>query len=254
MRIMSKHVLETVPKGFGAPKGFGVKLKRLAQVAATGLTLLLAPAVLAAEVAAEVAQEVAQEYVLGTHYEELPVAVPASEDGKLEVVEVFSYMCIHCFNFDAPVSVWAERQAEDVQFRREPAVFNRDWALLAQSFYTAQALGVSDKTHEPVFEAIHTHKQDLRDPAKMAALFKQFADVEEADFMQAYESFSVRSKVQQANSRGRQYRVSAVPALIVAGKYKVDGRMAGSNTGMLNVTKFLLEKERAAQKESAESP
>ena len=217
------------------------RASRLAQLSATGLMLLVAPGVLA------------EDYEAGVHFEELPIAVPAVQAGKLEVVEMFSYMCVHCFNFDAPVSVWAERQPEDVAFRREPAIFNKSWELMAQAFYTAEALGVADKTHDRIFEAIHSQGQDLRDPAKMAALFKQFAGTEEADFMQAFGSFSVRSKVQQANTRGRQYRVAAVPTLIVAGKYKVDGRMAGSNTGMLKVANYLLEKERAAVKVSSDN-
>ena len=241
-KLINPSAADLYPAPFSAKRLLSKVIDKsitLTQLATTGLLLLLAPSVLAAE------------YEAGVHYEELPIAVPQAEEGQLEVVEMFSYMCVHCFNFDAPVSVWAERQPDDVAFRREPAIFNKSWELLAQAFYTAEALGVSDKTHDPMFEAIHTLNQDLRDPAKMAALFKQFAGVDEADFMQAYKSFSVRSKVQQANTRGRQYRVSAVPTLIVAGKYKVDGRMAGSNTGMLKVATYLLEKERMAR--SAES-
>jgi thiol:disulfide interchange protein DsbA len=81
----------------------------------------------------------------------------------------------------------------------------------------------------------------------MAALFNRTAGVVEADFMRAFNSFSVRSKVQQADTRGRQYRVAAVPTLVVNGKYKVDGRMAGSNTGMLRIADYLIKKELAAR-------
>ncbi len=191
----------------------------------------------------------AEDYELGVHYEQLRIPVVTQDPAKIEVVEMFSYMCVHCFNFDATVSEWARRQSSDVDFRREPAIFNKTWELLAQAFYASKALGVTEKTHDAMFEAIHTRNEDMRTPAKMAALFNKTAGVTEADFMRAFNSFSVRSKVQQADTRGRQYRIAAVPTLIVNGKYKVDGRMAGSNTGMLRIAEYLIKKELAGRAE-----
>ena len=49
---------------------------------------------------------------------------------------------------------------------------------------------------------------------------------------------------QQAEARGRAYRSSGVPALIVNGKYRIEGSMAGGNTEMIRVANFLIEKER----------
>lgn len=185
-------------------------------------------------------------YESGVHYEELLVPVPTSNPAKVEVIEMFSYLCIHCFNFDAAVHEWSKRQGDGVSFRRVPAIFNKAWALFAQAFYTAEALGVSDKTHDALFEAVHTYKQDLRTPESIAALFKRVAGVEQDAFMKAFNSFSVRSKVQQADSRARQVRLQSVPTLIVNGKYKTDSSKAGTNVGMLQVVDFLIKKEQAA--------
>jgi len=193
-------------------------------------------------------------YESGVHYEELLVPVPNSDPNKIEVVEMFSYLCIHCFNFDAAVSEWAKRQGDDVAFTRVPAIFSKPWQLYAQAFYTSEALGVSDKTHDALFEAVHTFKQDLRTPEAIAGLFLKVAGVEEKAFMKAFNSFSVRSKVQQADSRARQVRLSSVPTLIVNGKYKTNSSLAGTNVGMLQVVDFLIEKERAEASDSSEVP
>ena len=48
----------------------------------------------------------------------------------------------------------------------------------------------------------------------------------------------------QAQAKSRAYGITGVPAMIVNGKYRVDGRMAGSNQGMLDVVDFLVEQER----------
>jgi len=185
-------------------------------------------------------------YESGVHYEELLVPVATADASKVEVAEMFSYLCIHCFNFDAAVSEWAKRQDDGVLFTRVPAIFNKTWRLFAQAYYTSEALGVSDKTHDALFEAVHTYKEDLRTPKAIAALFKRVAEVDEATFMKAFESFSVGSKVQQANSRAGQVRLSSVPTLVVNGKYKTNSTMAGTNIGMLQVVDFLIKKEQAA--------
>jgi len=189
----------------------------------------------------------AQEFVEGTHYETLPVSVDTADDSAVEVVEMFSYACVHCFNFDPVVAAWHARQGEGVNFMRVPAVFNNDWELLAQAFYTAETLGVADAIHMPMFEGIHVAGQDLRKAALLQALFNEHADVSEEDFDTAYGSFSVRSRVQQAKAKGRAYRITGVPTMIVNGKYRVDGRMAGSNTKMLEVVDYLVGLEQQAQ-------
>ena len=190
-------------------------------------------------------------YEAGVHYEELLVPVAPADSTTVEVAEVFSYLCIHCFNFDASVHEWSVRQNEDVTFIRIPAIFNKSWALFAQAYYTAQALGVSDKTHSALFEAVHTYKEDLRTSAAIAALFQRVAGVEKEAFQKAFDSFSVRSKLQQADSRARQFRLQSVPTMVVNGRYKTTSTMAGTNIGMLQVVDFLVKKEQAAKTAAA---
>ncbi len=183
------------------------------------------------------------------HYRTLPIPVETTGGDKIEVVEVFSYACIHCFHFDPALEAWRAKQADDVAFKRLPAIFNQSWSLFAQAYYTAEVLGVLDKVHGPIFNAIHLQGADLRNPNAMGQLFKDVAGVEEKEFTRVFNSFGVRSRVQQADAQGRMYRVTGVPTLVVAGKYVVDGRMAGNNTRMLQVVDYLVSQERA--KESA---
>jgi thiol:disulfide interchange protein DsbA len=190
---------------------------------------------------------IGERFVAGTHYEVLDVAVDTRDDTKVEVVEMFSYACIHCFNFDPYVKSWDARQPADVDFHPVPAVFNPDWEKLAQAFYTAEALGVTEQVHERMFEGIHSRNEDLRQPELVAAIFSDLADVSESDFNAAYSSFSVRSRVQQAKALVRAYRITGVPTMIVNGKYRIDGRMAGGNAKMIEVVDFLVDKERNAQ-------
>ena len=92
-------------------------------------------------------------FVEGEHYELIEPSVAVRDADKVEVVEMFSYACIHCYNFDTYVQAWKSKQADDVDFRAVPAIFNPDWEALAVAFYTAEALGVSDEVHERMFRA-----------------------------------------------------------------------------------------------------
>lgn len=187
-----------------------------------------------------------QEFVEGVHYQKLDVPVETQDANQVEVVEVFSYACVHCKTFDPKLEAWRETLPEGVAFRRVPAIFDQTWALFAQAFYTAEVLGVSDKVHTPMFVAIHDQGVDLRDPNLIAVLFEQQAGVDQAEFTKVFNSFGVRSRVQQADAHGRAYGVTGVPTLVVDGRYKIDGRMAGNNANMLAIVEYLIAERQSA--------
>ena len=189
----------------------------------------------------------AMEFEEGTHYARLSVPVQTADSSRIEVVEAFSYACIHCKTFDPALEEWAVLQGDGVQFRREPAIFNKTWALFAQAFYTAEILGVTDAVHTAIFKAIHEQGIDLRDPALMAKLFETFAGVSQADFDQVYNSFGVSSKLKQSQAHSRAYGLTGTPSMIVDGQFRTDGQMAGSNAMMLKVVDFLVEQQAAAR-------
>ena len=117
---------------------------------------------------------------------------------------------------------------------------------MARAFYTAEILGISKEMHEPLFNAIHVKRMNLRNEDQMASLFSEAGAISKEAFTKAYDSFFVRSRVMQAQAKSRAYGITGVPTMIVNGKYRVDGRMAGSNQGMLDVVDFLV--EQSAQK------
>ena len=179
------------------------------------------------------AAETPAAFVEGTHYERIDVPVETGLENEspaqVEVVEVFSYMCIHCYSFDPLLQSW-KNMPEQAVFNRVPAVFSDDWALMARAF-TRQKFWAF-QMHESLFNAIHVKPMNLRDQNQMASLFNESGEVSEEEFTKAYNSFFVRSRVMQAQAKSRAYGITGVPTMIVNGKYRVDGRMAGSNQGM----------------------
>jgi len=190
-------------------------------------------------------------FEVGVNYDVLPIPVETADPNKIEVVELFSYGCPHCYEFEPTIEAWKAKQPADVQFRRIPAVFREDWKILAQAYYAAEALGVVDKVNRPIFEAIHLKGLNPKDPNVLAAVFKESAGVDAEEFNKVMNSFGVRSKVLQADSLGRMYRLQGVPTLIVGGKYTVYGQnFVGGNVDRLTVVDFLVAKERAARSQA----
>ncbi len=108
-------------------------------------------------------------WVAGTHYVVLepaqPTTVPA---GKVEVMEVFSYACPFCNKFQ-PVMHQLERTLpKNAQMVYLPASFNpsEDWPMFQRAYFAAQALGIADRTHQAMFDAVwKTGELAILDPA-----------------------------------------------------------------------------------------
>ncbi|MFT7686002.1 MAG: thiol:disulfide interchange protein DsbA [Candidatus Azotimanducaceae bacterium] len=183
------------------------------------------------------------QYEEGTHYVALQIPLKTRKPHKVEVAEYFSYGCPHCYQFEPLIGAWHHSLADDVEFLRTPAIWNKDYQVYAQTYLTAKALGVLDKVHTPLFNAIHNEGRRLNSPEAVAEFFQAYG-VSPEDFAKTYSSFGVRASVQQADARGRAYRSGGVPAIIVNGKYRIEASMAGSSANMLRVADYLIEKER----------
>ena len=199
---------------------------------------------LVAAVVALAAPVSAQTYKEGEDYFKLPVTVETRNPDKIEVVEVFSYGCIHCYHLEPALNAWLGVQGDDVDFHRVPMAANRDLRTLAQAFFTAQVMDVMPKVHMPLFENIHDYGIDMTRPQLIRRMFVRQAGVDEEEFMRIFDSFGINTRVRQADAQTRLYRVQGTPTLIVDGRYLVDTVSAGSAEGMLLVANHLIDRER----------
>jgi len=144
---------------------------------------------------------------------------PQTAAGKgVEVLEFFNYACSHCYDFEPLLKFWLKTRPKDVEFRYVPAVFNERMLPLAKTFYALEELGLLDRMHEKVYEAIHEKRVNLADRGEMIKWIAE-QGVDGKKFEAAYDSFSVDSKAQRAGQLTRSYRITATPYVAVAGKY-----------------------------------
>ena len=182
----------------------------------------------------------------GFDYKLVSPAVPTITKNKVEVVELFWFGCPHCYDFEPDLKKWMANKPDNVVVVQIPTVFNQVWALHARAYYTAKTLGLYDngshKFHDAFFNEYHEKKNRLLDKKSLQAFFARFG-VSAEDFENAFTSFAVNTKVNRAASLSKRYQLDGVPTMIVNGKYRVDGPMAGGRQGMLKVMNYLIDKE-----------
>jgi len=143
---------------------------------------------------------------------------PAAGKG-VEVLEFFNYACSHCYDFEPLLKSWLKTKPKDVEFRYVPVVFNERMLPLAKTYYALEEMGLLDKLHDSVYEAIHEKHVNLADRAVMIQWIAE-QGVDAKKFEATYDSFSVDSKAQRGGQLTRSYRISATPYVAVAGKYQ----------------------------------
>lgn len=187
----------------------------------------------------------AQEYTDGKEYLSLKTPQPTSTGENIEVVELFWYGCPHCYWLEPVLDDWLKTKPADVEFIQIPAMLGPNWALYGKAFYTAEFLGVTDKVHPALFDAIHKDKKKLRTPDDLKALFIE-QGVSAEDFDNTFNSFAVDVKIKHAKQMTKRYAITGVPTIIINGKYSTSGSQAGSNQNIIKVMDYLIAGERAA--------
>ncbi len=160
------------------------------------------------------------EFVAGEHYEVIENAERRRPGANVEVVEFFSYACVHCKNFDPLIHDWLQTKPENVDFARIPVTFSPQWVLLAQTYYTLVALDILDENHDRIFRRIHNSGRMFASPEDVA----DFVDGNGAtaeEFMAAWNGPEVRRMLREGEAAQRQVVIRAVPAMAVNGAYVV---------------------------------
>ncbi len=182
----------------------------------------------------------------GKHYFLIEPPQATTTGDKIEVVEVFSYACPHCNEVAPMVADLKKRLPANAEFVMLPAQFGFSaWQTYAKGFYTAQALGLVEKTHADLFRAIYVdRKLDIKSPtfASIADFYSKYG-VSAEDFIATSNSFAVRAKLKRNDELIKAYGVDGTPTFIVNGKYRISGQSAGGYDKVEPLVHYLIEKE-----------
>lgn len=182
----------------------------------------------------------AAQFERGRDYTVLPQPSPVENDGKIEVVEFFHYGCGHCAQLEPKLDAWIKRQPQDVRVMKVPTTFRLQGIDAVTMYYTLQALGQLDRLHSKVFDAIHLDNVMLGNNGTRNG-WLQKNGVEPDKYQAVSTSFSMQSRLNRTLQLEKQFNITTVPTLVVAGKYVVPNT---NNT--LAVVDMLIAMERRA--------
>ena len=168
----------------------------------------------------------------GKDYFVLPQAqrttVPA---GKIEVLEVFS-----CNSFQPTMELLRKGLPANAQLAYLPAAFNKaeDWPMFQRAYFAAQALGIADRTHQLMFDAVwksgelattdsETHRLKNPQPTieQAARAYARWTGIKAEDFVAMASSFTVDGKARAADEQILAMQVPGTPCIVVDGRYRI---------------------------------
>ena len=201
----------------------------------------------------------APNWVQGEHYFLIqppqPTNLPA---GKVQVTEVFSYACPACNQFYPIFDRLKAGLPANVVVDYVAASFNvaEDWPVFQRAFYTAQLLGIADRTQDAMFDAVwksgelavfdqanNRLKSPLPTIEDVAAFYQRTAGVPKDKFLATARSFTVDVRMKRANAQVAAYQADSTPTLVVNGKYRLTVNSAGGYDQTLALVKYLVARE-----------
>ncbi|MBD8899448.1 thiol:disulfide interchange protein DsbA/DsbL [Rhodanobacter sp. DHG33] len=204
------------------------------------------------------------QFVEGKDYYRIDPAQPKYiPTDKIEVLEVFSYACPACNAFHGFMDQIEKSLPANAVVHYLPSSMRPDenWVVYQRAYFAAEALGVRAKAHDAFYDATwktgETATYDLstgqpkpkgawptiEDIAKFYAKF----GVDPKEFVAVANSFSVNTKMKQADDMQKAYGVNETPNLVVDGKYRVSPHDAGGAQRTIQVIQWLVAKEAAGK-------
>lgn len=184
----------------------------------------------------------AADFVEGKDYKELKNPETISGDNII-VREFFWYGCPHCNDLNPYMKKWEKTKPADVLFFESPAALNPVWEVNARGFYAAQMMGYQDQTHNKLFDTIHKDGKKLFDQNSLSKWYAS-QGLDQKKFNKLYNSFAVSTKIERSKAGAKRYQLTGVPAVVVQGKYVVQGDPAK----VPQVVDYLVKKVRADMK------
>lgn len=180
-------------------------------------------------------------------YEEISNPINTKDESKVEVLEFFWLGCPHCYALEPLINKWAADKPDYIAFVREAPPLNPSWEQHSRIFYAAEALGITHDILDAVFERIHKEKKPMRSQKLIAKYVESLGTKVNADlFIKTMNSFTVETAMKRSLHNAQQAGINGVPSIVINGKYRTGGSLAGSHERMIDIINTLSENEHKA--------
>ncbi|RUL74863.1 thiol:disulfide interchange protein DsbA/DsbL [Dyella choica] len=187
------------------------------------------------------APDAAAPYTDGDQYVTLPAPNQRySSSGKVEVVEVFSYGCIHCAEFSPYVDELRKSLPKGVELKLVPAPFNDSWVPFARAYYASKKLGLLEQTHDEFFKAKFKDQYPINSMDEIADFYARHG-ANRDKFLSDAKAPEVDAQIKRDLALIQTWGVDGTPTIVVDGKYR--SANVKSFQELAALTKWLVQRE-----------
>jgi thiol:disulfide interchange protein DsbA len=156
----------------------------------------------------------------GNEYVTLPAPYQRdSSSGKVEVVEVFSYACIHCAEFSPYADELRKKLPPGVEFKQLPAPFNDAWVPFARAYYAAKKLGAFERTNDVLFDKKFKEQYPINSMDEIADFYAT-EGVNRDQFLKIANSPETDAQIKKDLALIQAWGVDGTPTIVIDGKYR----------------------------------
>ncbi|RLA17010.1 MAG: hypothetical protein DRQ61_05840 [Gammaproteobacteria bacterium] len=198
-------------------------------VALSLLTLLFSNSLLAAD------------YKEGVHYQKIALKSSRYVEGKIEVTFFYDYSNPASLELNSHLNSWLQTLPENVYFIRRPSTLGqKNWAL-ALSYTRAEMLGKGDDVNAALFKALNQTPPGLNSMQELVAFNG------EQEINGNLPTHILQANFKRLSSEWADNPKITTPSIVVAQKYLITKKMAGSDKAVINLINELIKQESAAK-------
>ncbi|PPI88428.1 protein disulfide oxidoreductase DsbA [Candidatus Pantoea edessiphila] len=194
----------------------------------------------------------AEPFISGKHY----VVLPNTITNQPQVVEFFSFLCQHCYQFEHYLSKYTIPKKINlvkyhINFEEDEDNFNE---ILTHTWAIAMALGIEDKVINPIFNIVQnmkniTGEDVLKNKEKLKNVFIKSSGISFKEYETLWDSFTVKMIIDRQKKANFDFNVNKIPVAFVNGKYMINiselSKDYSNNTisEYFNIIKLLMNKK-----------
>lgn len=132
--------------------------------------------------------------------------------------------------------------------------------MFQRAYYTAQALGIAEKSHDAMFDAVWKNRtlatlnddgRSLKRPQPSiedaANKFYAHYGVKPEDFVATANSFAINAKMKRADAFLKATGTDSTPTIVVGGKYRLTLSSAGGEEKLIPLVHYLIQQVSAGK-------
>ena len=143
-----------------------------------------------------------------------------AQTDHIEVIEFFSYECIHCQRLEQRIQQFEEKLPENVSFSRIHVAFSVEMRRLAAMHIALELSDALDQNHDRIFQEAAKTNNTFRSLDSISDFLDGYG-ISKARFENLYQGRRVQALVDRNINASTEARIRGTPSLLVANKYVV---------------------------------